>query len=101
MAFSFGIVISPRVPGIKALAVCLTKSAKAHLDFLRQDAVAKKLDVGVHTRSNLLRDTKYYYQVPFEASPELCTVVDFRTPNEMVSQLSRFIVNDKADTCWN
>ena len=66
-------------------------------EFLRQKAAKDEIDTNSNIRSNLSDGIKYCYQIPFEISSESCTVVDLRTPSEVINQLKRFILSGDAD----
>ena len=98
---SFGIVLSPRREGAKALCVALTREGKAHIDHLREEACKSKIDPRNHIISHLRDDIKYYYQIPFITSSEPSIVVDLRSSDEVAGRLMQFILSGKADKCWN
>ena len=99
--YSFGMVISPRREGIKVLCFRLTEEGKAHLNYLREEAVKRREpNVRRYMIDNLAPDIKYYYQVPFEVSSEPYTVADTRSEDEVIDALRRFIAKGGSGNCW-
>jgi len=99
--YSFGIVLSPRRKGVKALVVALTD-----FGFRIVQNLVKRADTSKEDRLKILRENIYkypggiYYQIPFETVPDACTVVDLRRRVEVTSQLQDFIDSGDADTFW-
>ena len=97
---SFGIVLSPRGQGLKALCVHLTQSGFEEVAGFCQDATTLQKDVMQHVILRISQSpNKFYCQIPFDVSSELCHIIDLRG-EEVIRQLCDFIVNDEADKCW-
>ena len=83
------------------LCVRLTEEGKAHLNYLREEAVKRREpNVRRYMLDNLAPDIKYYYQVPFKVSSEACTVADARSEDEVIDALRRFIAKGGSGNCW-
>ena len=88
---SFGIVISPRQEGVKALCVHLTDEAFVRMK--RYEEIADgDLKGYLKTRLREGLENTFYCQIPFQISSVPCTVADVRDSEEVVGQLSSFIL---------
>ena len=97
---AFGIVLSPRGEGLKALCVHLTQKGFRLVARFCQEATRMKVDVMQYALSQISAShEKLYCQVPFDISSEPCHVVYLRG-KEVVQQLRDFIISGKADECW-
>ena len=97
---AFGIVLSPRGEGLKALCVHLTQNGFRLVARFCQEATRMKVDVMQYALSQISAShEKLYCQVPFDISSEPCHVVYLRG-KEVVHQLRDFIISGKADECW-
>ena len=98
---SFGIVISPRGAGLKALCVHLTEVGFTEVRRFCQEATARKIDVMNNAISQIsASEKKFYCQIPFDVSSDPCISIDLREEKEVTSQLCNCITNDGADVCW-
>ena len=99
---SFGIVLSPKLDGVKALCVRLTGEGFANMrkwfDEAKQSGTA---DENEYVSLKLHEATiKLYSQIPFVASADSCQVVDLRSKEEVVDQLRDFIETGRPDVSW-
>jgi len=85
--------IAPRLRGMKALCVRLTRQGKDYLSQLRQFA----LDHGLNERRHIIEtvhenpNIKFYEQIPFQITDDDSTVVDFRGNDEVIGSLKNYI----------
>jgi len=103
---SFGIVLSPKHKGLKALCVRITQegidryeSICQEYDQLRQPGRESLLSFAVR-RINEDSTTKYYCQIPFQLVDDPCVVLDWRTEEQVRVQLNNFLDSDEADASW-
>jgi len=100
----FGIVISPRLAGVKVLCVRLTREGKDKVrEFFQKAQEEKAEDPLEYIRQRISdSDTEFYCQIPFEIvdDPEPCEVVDLRQKEQVIGQLRAFILSGKADYDW-
>lgn len=103
---SFGIVLSPKGEGLKALCVHLTQPGIAQVaEYFREAATAQAS--GIASDATLyvcsrIHDSgkKFYCQIPIGISDDSCEVVDLRSELEVSSQLRHFIFSNQADNDW-
>ena len=102
-AFSFGMVISPRIEGLKVLAVRLTKAGREEIQRYVKEFQEKKPSgteaVFVQERINI-SPTKFYYQVPFTLSQDSSFVADYRNKQDSLNCLKKCISGTNADYYW-
>ena len=91
----FGIVLSPRGIGLKALIVCLTREGIEEINRFKRDNSEEDVISLIHDSS-----TKLYCQVPFNVLPEPCHVFDLRSEEEVTSQLVNFINSGQPVDNW-
>ena len=98
----FGIVLSPRVEGIKALCVHLTAAgAKRVQEYFQETQDLKVADPVGYVRHSISQSVEeYYVQIPFQVADESSHVVDLRSEEEVKGQLRDFILSGAADDCW-
>jgi len=87
---SFGIVLSPRREGVKALCVHLTDEEYERMKSYEAIAQGDLLSYA-SARIKLGYNNSFYCQIPFLVRDLACSVVDLRTTEEVVGQLSAFI----------
>ena len=98
---SFGIVISPRGKGLKALCVRLTRSGFNEIDHFHKEASTLGVDAREHALKRIRESAnRFYCQIPFEISHDRCLVADLRESDDILRQLSNFITFGKPDDCW-
>jgi len=99
---SFGIVISPKLEGLKALCVRLTRDGMDELKRLYLEAESRSpSSPDKYVISNIHRTTKkLYYQIPFTVTYDQSQVVDLRTADDVVTQLQSYISRGNADEDW-
>jgi len=105
-----GIVISPRQEGIKVLCVSLTKRGFEELESYRYlFSSSKELRTQYPVNSGLgdymleriqQSSSKFYAQIPFSLSAEPCTVVDFRSKEEISEHIQYLFTEGNVDTYW-
>ena len=103
---SFGIVLSPKGEGLKALCVHMTQPGIAQVaEYFREAATAQAS--GIASDATLyvcsrIHDSgkKFYCQIPIGISDDSCEVVDLRSELEVSSQLRHFIFSNQADNDW-
>jgi len=97
---SFGIVLSPREQGIKALCVHLTEDGYSKLKNYYELAKSNtKFFQYACARINDSCDT-YYCQIPFVISPDATTVADLRSSEEVIGQLTNFYHSGQTEYFW-
>lgn len=99
---SFGIVISPKLEGLKVLCVRLTRDGFDELRRLRLEAESRSpRNPASYIIANIHRTTKkLYYQIPFTVTYDQCQVVDLRAADGVIRQLQSHINREHADEDW-
>ena len=99
---SFGIVLSPKREGVKALCVWLTEIGFVRIrEWFIEARTRNDPDERSYVVSKLSSSTiEFYCQIPFRTSAEQCLVADLRSKEEVINQLKDFIDSGTADTCW-
>ena len=93
---AFGIVLSPRKQGIKALCVHLTNQGFLKLKNYYEIA---KHNFFEYACARIKDGTDAYYcQIPFQVSADPTIVCDMRSPEEVIGQLASFIPSASPDT---
>lgn len=103
---SFGIVISPRMEGVKALCVHLTDEGFNWIDNFvnylnRTEKNLKDYKSKVISFvDECSRDMKFYCQIPFTISYDECQLLDFWSNEKVVGRLTEFVSSNVSDHCW-
>jgi len=96
---TFGIVLSPRRSGVKALCVHLTDQGfqvmERYLQIAGRESFKDYASARIENSSQ-----EFYCQIPFQITDVPASVVDYRTTQEVVGQLSAAI-DDKQTREWN
>ena len=90
-------MVAPRNQGARVLCAELTNTGMNDLDEFTQNTGKEGPTIASHVSGS---SKTYYTQIPFEISPEDTVVVDFRTEQEVTSQLRNIILSGDADQCW-
>jgi len=97
----FTIVLAPRDDGVKALCVQLTEAGFNEIEQYCKEAKAKHQGIKEYVIHHIDQSTvKFYYQIPFIVSYELCQVVDLRNGDDVIRQISRSLTSGRAGNCW-
>ncbi len=99
---SFGIVIAPKVKGLKALCVRLTNDGYEKVERILEESASVEPERREVFLSSAIcnSSTSFYCQVPFTVSDQPCQVVDLRSTKEVCDQLRSFIENGHPDEDW-
>jgi len=97
----FSIVLAPRDSGVKALCVQLTQVGFNEIEQYCKEAKAKHQGIKEYVIHHInLSAAKFYYQIPFSVSYELCQVVDLRNGDDVIKQVSKSLTSGRAGNCW-
>ncbi len=98
---SFGIVLSPRAEGVKALCVHLTDDGFEEIGRYCNEAMVEGKDTKDHVSVRLQGSVrKYYCQIPFTTSSEPCTLLDLRSRDEVIGQLTESLEAGNTAKYW-
>ena len=98
---SFGIVISPRGEGLKALTVHLTEDGFEETGRYCNEAEVRGTNAKEYVTTRIHSSTKKFYcQIPFSTSSETCQVVDLRGKDDVISQLTESLASGDSEHYW-
>ena len=98
---SFGIVLSPRLEGVKALCVHLTRFGLEMIKAYQTEPLDAHESRRDRVSTRIFDSTlKYYCQIPFVISFESCVVIDLRNGEDVVSQINAELARGNVSNQW-